>query len=243
MQLSIHAKSSAIPLWVVSNGEVTIGPVRTELLIRGIRHGRVPLDCRVREARSEEWRDLQQLREVAALTGQAGSVGDFQRASAEILAARDEREVFASLLAGAVQATRATRGLVHVERAPVSLLVTSYALGGCEGALGQVISAHDPAYAMAKHGQRLSGAPGEGTAERLVAERLGGGELSGVAMVPLTFGTGLAAMLELGREERGFRQDDADGLSRLATLAIARLEELLSTRPPPASAKEPHPRG
>jgi len=227
MQLSVHTKTSSVPLWVVSNGEVTIGPVRTELLIRGIRHGRVPLDCRVREVSSEEWRDLQQLREVAALTGQAGSIGDFQRAAAEIATARDEREVFANLLSGAAQATRATRGLLHAERAPVPLPVTSYALSGCENALGQVISAHDPAFALAKNGQRLSGAPSDGTAERLVAERLGGGPLAGVVMVPLTFGTELAAMLELGREERGFRQSDADGLSRLATLAIARLEEFL----------------
>ena len=45
-------------------------------------------------------------------------------------------------------------------------------------------------------------------------------------MVPVTHGTQLAAMLELGRDDRGFRLSDVDALSRLATLAIARLEEL-----------------
>lgn len=227
MQLSVHAKTTPSPLWVVSNGEVTIGPVRTELLLRGIRHGRVPLDCRVREAGSEEWRDLEQLREVRALRGKSGSVGDFQRAAAEIARARDEREVLASLLGGAAEATRATRGLLHVERAPLELLVTSIALGGLEDNLGQVVSPHDPAYQLAKTGQRLAGKPSDGTAERLLAERLGDRRLAGVVMIPLTFGTHLAAMLELGREGRCFRQSDPDGLSRLCVLAVARLDELL----------------
>jgi hypothetical protein len=46
-------------------------------------------------------------------------------------------------------------------------------------------------------------------------------------MVPVTYGTEIAAMLELGRTDRPFRSDDVDQLSRLATLAIARLEELI----------------
>jgi hypothetical protein len=227
MQLSVLGKTRTVPLWVVSNGEVTIGPVRTELLLRGIRHGRVPLDCRVRATDSEEWRELHQLREVAQLAGQPGSVAAFQRAAAEISRARDEREVLACLLQGAAEATRATRGLIHAERPPLSLLVTSYALGGIEDALGEVMSVHDPAYALARTGQRLAGTPKDGIAERNVAERLRQGGLAGIVMIPLTFGTHLTAMLELGREERRFRQSDADGLSRLATLAVARLDELL----------------
>ena len=108
------------------------------------------------------------------------------------------------------------------------MLVSSYALGTAHAQLGQVISVHDLAYGLAQSGQRLIGAPSEGKAEHRVAERLGHAGLAGVVMVPLTFGTGLFAMLELGREDRPFRRDDADGLSRLATLAIARLEELLA---------------
>jgi hypothetical protein len=46
-------------------------------------------------------------------------------------------------------------------------------------------------------------------------------------MVPVTYGTEVAAMLELGRIDRPFRIGDADQLCRLSTLAIARLEELL----------------
>jgi hypothetical protein len=231
MQLVLNARTNTGGLWVVSNGEVTIGPVRTELLLRGIRHGRVPLDCHVRAAGSDEWRPLAAMREVAALRGQTGSVGDFQRAAAEIANAKDENEVLLVLLHGAAAATRATRGLVHRKRPPLELPVTSYSFGGLEESLGAVISYQDPAYLAALNGQALLGAPSDGVAERLVAERLGDPELAGVAMIPVTYGTELAAMLELGREDRGFRLSDSDALCRLCTLAIARLEELLESAP------------
>jgi hypothetical protein len=226
MQLLLHAKTNPTALWIVSNGEVTIGPVRTELLLRGIRHGRVPLDCQVRAHDSDEWRPLDALREVAALQGQPGSLGDFQRAASEIGAARDERELFMMLLHGAAAATRASCGLVHRQRPPVRLPVTSYSYGGLEDALGSVISYQDPVYTLALGGQTLAGAPNDGVAERVVAGRLGSEELAGVLMVPVTHGTELAALLELGRDDRSFRLSDIDALSRLATLAIARLEEL-----------------
>jgi hypothetical protein len=131
------------------------------------------------------------------------------------------------LLHGAVNATRATRGLIHCLRPPIDFLVTSYAHGGLENSLGQVVHAHDRAYALARNGQRLLGAPTDGLAERVVAARLGDEQLAGIVMVPVTFGTELLAMLELGREERRFRADDVDELSKLATLAISRLDELL----------------
>jgi hypothetical protein len=226
MQLALHAKTTPVALWIVSNGEVTIGPVRTELLLRGIRHGRVPLDCQVRAANSDEWRPLESLREVMALQGHAGSVGEFQRAALEISGARDEREVLLFLLQGAARATRATQGLVHRQRPPVRLPVTSYSYGGLEDSLGAVVSYQDPAYLLAINGQTLAGAPADGLAERVVAERLGDESLAGILMVPVTHGTELAAILELGRPDRPFRLSDVDALSRLATLAVAKLEEL-----------------
>jgi hypothetical protein len=131
------------------------------------------------------------------------------------------------LLHGGVSATRATRGLLHRLRPPVDFLVTSYAHGGLEGTLGHVIHGHDPAYTLARNGQRLNGAPGDGLAERIVGARLGDDRLAGIVMVPVTFGTELLAMLELGRDDRRFRAGDVDELSKLATLAINRLEELL----------------
>jgi hypothetical protein len=227
MQLAVNTKTGGARLWVVSNGEVEIGPVRTELLVRGVRHGRVPLECRVRDATSNDWRPVEGVREVAGVLGQPGSVADFQRAAAGFRHAEDERDVLLMLLHGAVNSTRATRGLIHRLRPPIDFLVTSYAHGGLEGSLGQVVHAQDPAYKCARNGQTLSGAPSDGLAERLVAARLGDEALAGIVMVPVTFGTELLAMLELGREDRRFRENDADELCKLATLAIARLDELL----------------
>ena len=225
MQLVVHSRANAVPLWVVSNGEVTIGPVRTELLLRGIRHGRGPDDCHVRAADSDEWRPLHQLREVAAMRGQPGSIQAFQRAANDIAHARDERDVLLTLLHGAAQASCASVGLIHRQREPVHLPVTSYAFGSVGESLGSVLPGHDPAFALARRGDTLIGRPDDGSAERAVADRLGSG-LAGIVMVPVTYGTQIAAMLELGRPDRPFRIGDADQLCRLATLAIARLEEL-----------------
>src|SRR5690349_12176781 len=55
------------PLWFVSNGETTVGPVSTNLLLRGIAADRVPNDCMVRERSWRDWRALDSVREVAAL--------------------------------------------------------------------------------------------------------------------------------------------------------------------------------
>jgi hypothetical protein len=227
MQLFVHSRPSAAPLWIVSDGDTMVGPIRTELLLRGVQHGRVPTDCHVREVGSDEWRRLDQVREIAGLTGQTGSVNDFELASNELRRAHDEREVLLLLLHGAALATRAECGLVHRFRPPVGLPVTSYAFGNTEAALGSVLSPQDPAYLLAKTGQGLRGAPSRGLAERLVADRLLDPLLEGVVMVPVTFGTELVAMLELGRYQREFRINDLDALSRLSTLAIARLEDLL----------------
>ncbi|MEI9953814.1 MAG: hypothetical protein WDO74_33770 [Pseudomonadota bacterium] len=40
-------KQTPPPLWYVTNGELTVGPVVTGLLIRGVEAGRVPEFCQV----------------------------------------------------------------------------------------------------------------------------------------------------------------------------------------------------
>ena len=98
MQLFVHSRPSASALWIVSDGDNTVGPIRTELLLRGVKHGRVG---------SDEWRRLDQVREIAGLNGQAGSIQDFELASRDLMEARDEREVLLLLLHGSAVATRA----------------------------------------------------------------------------------------------------------------------------------------
>src|SRR4051812_14409382 len=72
MQIALGTANSIIPippppLWYVTNGEITVGPVITGLLVRGIEAGRVPDFCEVRATKGH-WRGLNGVREVAALT-------------------------------------------------------------------------------------------------------------------------------------------------------------------------------
>ena len=53
------------PLWYVTNGELTVGPVVTGLLMRGVEFGRVPDYCHVRTYRGD-WRTLSSVREISA---------------------------------------------------------------------------------------------------------------------------------------------------------------------------------
>src|SRR3954469_23844628 len=56
------------PEWLVCNGGVTVGPVRTDLLLRGVIHGRVPSSAWVRQTGWQNWRELGRIREVSALS-------------------------------------------------------------------------------------------------------------------------------------------------------------------------------
>ena len=60
------------PLWYVTNGELTVGPVVTGLLIRGVEAGRVPDFCHVSPYHGE-WRTLSAVREIAALSSKTGA--------------------------------------------------------------------------------------------------------------------------------------------------------------------------
>src|SRR5262245_29814228 len=59
------------PLWFVTNGELTVGPVTTSLLIRGVEHGRVPDECDV-AGYDGQWRNVHCVREIAALGNKMG---------------------------------------------------------------------------------------------------------------------------------------------------------------------------
>ena len=64
-------RSQPPPLWYVTNGDLTVGPVVTGLLLKGVEHGRVPEYCHVRQMRGD-WRKLETVREVAALNSKVG---------------------------------------------------------------------------------------------------------------------------------------------------------------------------
>src|SRR6185295_3348046 len=89
-------KPNPPPLWYVTNGEVTVGPVVTNLLKRGVAEGAIPEACSVRRT-DGPWRSLDTVREVAALQRHTGTTvtlapGDVTEITPQVRS-RDQDEV------------------------------------------------------------------------------------------------------------------------------------------------------
>lgn len=215
---------------MVTNGHVTVGPVRTELLLRGVTHGRVPADCLVREVRWNAWRTLDQIREIAALKrlGPDGVAAPELDVEAELAKASDVGELFLIGLSLAVRTSGARVGLLHRIRPPLGVPVTSCAVGLSDDALGAILPATDPALVLAERGMSLFGAPTEGLASRLVAERLDCGlPLESVLSVPIRAAGEFHALIELGRLDHPFRSRDVVQIGEIAF----RIGELVAALP------------
>ena len=208
------------PLWFVTNGTTTVGPVRTSLLLRGVAHGRVPAECRIRELTWKKWRALHDVREVRALKRKSSwDLTTAARAANLLLRATDRSERLLLGLQAAVALTSASAGLIHClgSSGPVIRYVQGERMLGL---LGQRLSPRDPALNAACRARMLLGSPDEGEAERSLWLRLTAGDSTfrGVAMVPLIHRTRLFGAIELGRREHAFRAEDALELARLATV-------------------------
>jgi hypothetical protein len=208
------------PRWLVTNGDTTVGPVHTELLLRGYMGGRIPAHCWVREVRWGEWRPLEGIREIGSLKRRLArdtSPLNLRDASRALPATRDLGELLASALHLSALALGANAGLVHRYRSPLDLPVTSAVVGVPAEKLGEVLSRDDPSYLLALRGRSLCGNPRHGLVERTLAERLQhDAPLVSVSMTPVTVAGRLVALLELGRTDHEFRSDDADDLAEFA---------------------------
>jgi hypothetical protein len=207
--------------WYVSNGETVVGPVPTELLIRGIASARIPGDCMVMQERWTAWRPVDQIRELSVLDRPFAWLEAIP--DDVVRDAPDAGEALLLAMQAAVTATHASSGLVHRRREPFVGLVTSSVLGsGLEEQLGQVIPHHDPMLAEAVRGEVVLGGA-ESLALRAAAGRFAGaGESRGLAMVPVFDGGHLLAMIELARSDHPFRAEDSIVLRKLAQLVAAR---------------------
>ncbi len=231
------------PVWYVHDGETVFGPVGTSALLRSVTRRRVGAACRVRQASWTTWRTLDQIREVAALTRVAswsavdlvgrptwGEQGPWAETLGLLASARDRDEAMLLGLHAAVRVMRAGCGLLHRVREPFVGLVTSCAVGeAMADRLGFVVPRHDVALTVARAGIALAGAPAAGVAQRAIAARLGSASLAGVAMAPVRVDGALLAVMELGREDHGFRASDAAVLEQIAEAVRDRLESLSPT--------------
>ena len=219
--------TSASPRWLVTNGDTVVGPVHTDLLVRGYLGGRIPLNCRVREVGWGAWRPLERIREIGSLTRRLASDTaplSLQEATKRLPVTRDVGELLTAALVLAALVLDANAGLVHRYRSPVGTPVTSAVFGVPAERLGEVLSATDPSYLAALRGKGLCGSPRQGLAERLVAERLQhDAPLSSVAMAPVIASGRLIALLELGRTDHVFRADDGAELGEFAAQIARRI--------------------
>jgi hypothetical protein len=223
--LSFAAMQS--PRWLVTNGDTTVGPVHTELLLRGYMGGRIPEHCWVREVRWGAWRPLDGIREIGSLKRRLARERtplNLREASQSLPTTGDIGELLAWALQTAALALDANAGLLHRYRSPLDVPVTSAVFGVPAERLGEVLPETDPIYTLALRGKALCGSPRHGTTERILAERLQhDAPLASVSMTPIVASGRLVAMLELGRTDHVFRVDDADDLAELASRVAQRV--------------------
>lgn len=225
----VHSSAgSQSPRWLVSNGTTTVGPVHTELLLRGYMGGRIPEHCQVREVRWGAWRPLNGIREIGGLKRRLARDAErplnLREAATRLPSTRDVGELLTRALELALCTLDADAGLIHRYRSPVALPVTSAVYGAPSERLGEVLPASDPCYQLALRGKSLCGSPRLGMAERLLAGRLEYERvLSSVAMTPIVASGRLIALLELGRSDHAFRVDDADDLTEFAAHVARRV--------------------
>ncbi len=240
-----HARSTpwkAAPNWYVTNGQAVVGPVNTNLLLRGIAQGRVERECYVAQHSWSNWREQKYVREIRSLRRWQFSqkrqpeiepVKAALRAprfDGAVLEAVDRDEVLlGKALEMAVHATRASVGVLHRPRPPHIGLVTSYAFGPGMGlSLGEVVPWHDGARVVASGDHALLGEPGQHEWARSSARRLSSGvhsRVSGVAIVSVNIG-GARGLLELGRYDHTFRQSDVEVLEDLSLSVNVRLQQI-----------------
>ncbi|MGE0325496.1 MAG: GAF domain-containing protein [Polyangiaceae bacterium] len=254
LELQIREKQPSVPEvmplnasdWLVTNGATIVGPVSTGLLLRGVSFGRIPGECMVRQVHWNDWRFLEEIREVRSLHRYKDLMGntwhpapDFSlpsakedarlRTRAELIAARDPGEVLLLGLNAASEQLGADLGLLHRFREPYVGMVTSYAIGQpLWHQLGDVLRQDDPVVIAACQHRGVIGSRIQGPAQTAIARRLsvfaGGLPLGGVAMLPV-FGYGrLLGMLELGRLRRGFRVADKATLEGIGQAISERID-------------------
>jgi hypothetical protein len=232
MHLRVHAAPGfeAAPAWLVSNGDLTVGPVATHLLVRGFLDGRIPADCRVRPDFGGDWRRLDEVREIRAvhLGAEPESPLRSPRQVVRWLSdARDMGEALLFSLHGACAVTQASVGALYRVRPPLQLPVVSACFGDPLLDLGEVVPRRDPAFCVAQEGEPTVLLPESSLAARAVGLRLCPERIpAGLAIIPIRAATELAGVVELARFDHPFRASEVRSLIPLMAATVGRMEEL-----------------
>ncbi len=220
-------RPSPPPLWYVTNGELTVGPVVTDLLRRGVEYGRIPEYCQVAAVRGS-WRKLEGVREIAALTSKVTAV--VKAPSFEKLAElerpveliRDEDELCHNIARLSVIVTGAESAMFHFLGRSARALTTRAVLGPVSSEhLGYELPEDDLVLRAARRGRPVLGPP-YGTAEDALAVRFASSKngVGAAAMIPIFVHGTLTAMLELSRPGHAFRRNDLRKAERIAQRSL-----------------------
>lgn len=213
------------PLWYVTNGELTVGPVVTDLLKRGVQYGRVPEDCHVRPTRGD-WRHLDGVREIAALKRKPQSAGPTTEQLAEwsrpLGWIKDELEFCHRVTWLAQIATSAESAMLHFRARFGRSLITRSIVGPMsKDRLGYPLPESDPILGFARMGLPVVGPPYDMTSDALAMRfATSEGGAGAVAMIPIFAGRELMAMLEISRPGHAFRRSDLRAAERIAQQAL-----------------------
>jgi hypothetical protein len=217
------------PLWYVTNGELTVGPVVTGLLMRGVEFGRVPDYCHVRAFRGD-WRTLTSVREIAALNtkpnAKAPSDEQFQEWARPVDRIRDEAELCHTATWLSLIATGAESAMLHFRGRKSNQLFTRSVLGSMPSdMLGYALPEQDLVLRAARLGRPVVGPP-YGPAEDALAMRFAhtSGGVGAAAMIPIYANGTLRAMLELARPGHAFRRNDLQRAERIVQRALRKYD-------------------
>lgn len=213
------------PLWYVTNGDLTVGPVVTGLLLRGVEAGRVPEFCHVRTYRGD-WRGLSSVREISALNSKAFAKAPSQEQLAEwgrpIERIKDEMELAHTVTWLSMVTTGAESAMFHYRGRFGRSLVTRSVLGPMSTErLNYPLPESDLVLISARFGKPVFGPP-YGPTEDALAMRFASskGGSGAVAMIPVFVGKELTAMLELSRPGHAFRRTDLQRAERIVQRAL-----------------------
>ncbi len=213
------------PLWYVTNGDLTVGPVVTGLLMRGVEFGRVPDYCHVRTYRGD-WRTLNSVREISALNSKSFAKAPSPEQLAEwgrpVERIKDEMELAHTVTWLALVTTGAESAMFHYRGRYGRSLVTRSVLGPMSTErLGYALPESDLILKSARAGKPVFGPP-YGLTEDALAMRFASskGGSGAVAMIPVFIGTELTAMLELSRPGHAFRRTDLQRAERIVQRAL-----------------------
>lgn len=208
------------PLWLISDGANTVGPINTGGLVSGVGRGIVEEDHWVRDVKGARWRTVAEVREVRALKTPASR--QLQVLEALLRLTDDVPESLRLGLEIAMLKTGASAGLVHLFEHPTKPPVTRFVAGG--GRAEQMGAPLSDADGLARVARARCVTVGEPRTDRAFAEaaaRLGAAkhDVRGVAMVPIVHPRGIVGMIEIARGAHPFRAKDAIVLREVARAA------------------------